>query len=103
MPEAERFPADRELAAVLHALAAPLLHGRADRFVDTSARRIDFVAMLKRPWSTTERAMIEVACTLWGRPDIAHARLAPVVFSMDEENFDRVIEAMRIRRGHPRA
>lgn len=90
---------DRELTATLHALAAPFLRGRVERFIDAESRGIDFEAMLAEPWSTTERAMIEVACTLWGREDIADARLSPVLYSMDSGNFERVIEAMRMRRG----
>ena len=90
---------DPELAAALHALSAPFLRGRVERFIDVEARGIDFAALLAQSWSTSERAMIEVACTLWGREDLADARLSPVLFSMDGANFDRVVEAMRIRRG----
>ena len=90
---------DLEFAAALHALAAPFLHGRVERHIDLERRGIDFPGLLKASWSTTERAMIEIACTLWGREDIADARLSPVLYSMDAGNFQRVVEAMRIRRG----
>jgi hypothetical protein len=93
-------PPDYEFAATLYALDAPFLRGRVERFVNVADRGIDFAAMLyDQPWSTTERAMIEVACTLWGREDIADARLSPVLYSMDGGNFDRVLVAMQIRRG----
>jgi hypothetical protein len=92
---------DRELAATLHALSAPMLSRRVDRHIDHATREINFPALLDQPWSTSERAMIEIACTLWGREDIADARLSPVLYSMDDGNFERVIEAMRIRRGRP--
>jgi hypothetical protein len=92
---------DREFAAALHALSAPMLFGRVERHIDTATRSIDFPALLDQPWSTSERAMIETACTLWGREDIADAHLSPVVYSMDDGNFERVIEAMRIRRSRP--
>jgi hypothetical protein len=92
---------DREFAAALHALSAPLLSRRVEPHIDAATRSIDFPALLDQPWSTSERAMIETACTLWGREDIADARLSPVLYSMDEANFERVIEAMRIRRGRP--
>jgi hypothetical protein len=95
-------PVDREFAAALHALAAPLLRARVERFIDIGHRRIDSRALLKQPWSTTERAMIEVACTLWGREDIADARLSPVLYSVDDDNFERVLHAMLIRRGRDR-
>jgi hypothetical protein len=91
--------ADRELAAALHALAAPMLRARVEPYVNRADRAIDFPALLARPWSTTERAMIEVACTLWGREDLADARLSPLLYAMDDANFVRVIEAMLIRRG----
>jgi hypothetical protein len=90
---------DRELAAALHALSAPMLSGRVERHIDAATRSINFPALLDQPWSTSERAMIEIACTLWGREDVADARLSPVLYSMDDANFERVLEAMRIRRG----
>jgi hypothetical protein len=95
-------PIDRELAATLYALAAPFLRGRVEQFIDVESRGIDFPALLRQPWSTTERAMIEIACTLWGRLDIADARLSPVLYSMDDDNFHRVLHAMLIRRGRDR-
>ncbi len=94
---------DREFASALYALAAPFLRGRVEPFIDVDGRGIDFPALLAQSWSTTERAMIEVACTLWGREDIAEARLSPVLYSMDGGNFDRVITAMQIRRGRRNA
>ena len=90
---------DLEFAATLHALAAPFLHGRVEHYIDLDGRAIDFPGLLNASWSTTERAMIEIACTLWGREDIADARLSPVLYSMDSGNFRRVVEAMRVRRG----
>jgi hypothetical protein len=92
---------DREFAAALFALAAPFLRGSVERFIDVDGRGIDFPGMLKGEggWSTTERAMIEVACTLWGREDIADARLSPLLYSMDGGNFRRVVDAMHMRRG----
>jgi hypothetical protein len=43
--------------------------------------------------------MLDVACTLWGREDIANARLSPVLYVLDDDNLARVVEAMLIRRG----
>src|SRR4051794_31744547 len=91
--------ADRELAATLHALAAPMLRRRVEPYIDRERRAIDFPALLDQPWSDAERAMLEVACTLWGREDIADARLSPVLYVMDDDNLARGIEAMLIRRG----
>jgi hypothetical protein len=90
---------DRELASALHVLSAPMLQGRVECHVDTATRSINFAALLDQPWSTSERAMIEVACSLWGRPDVADARLSSVLHAMDDGNFARVVEAMLIRRG----
>ena len=90
---------DRELASALHALSAPMLQGRVECHVDAATRSINFPALLDQPWSSSERAMIEIAGPLWGREDIADARLSPVLYSMDDANFERVLEAMRIRRG----
>ena len=97
--DAHHHVADRELAATLHALAAPMLGQRVEPYIDRERRAIDFPALLDQPWSHGERAMLEVACTLWGREDIADARLWPVLYVMDDDNLARVIEAMLIRRG----
>ncbi len=90
---------DRELAATLHVLAAPVLQGRVEDYIDISGRGIDFGALLEEPWSSSERAMIEIACTIWGRTDIVDASLSPILFTLDDANFACVIEASRIRRG----
>src|SRR4051794_27345008 len=97
--DAHHDVADRELAATLHALAAPMLRERVEPYIDRERRAINFPALLDQPWSHGERAMIEVACTLWGREDIAEASLSPVLYVMDDENFARVLEAILIRRG----
>src|SRR3954449_9574353 len=83
----------------LHALAVPMLRGRVEPYIDRERRAINFPALLDQPWSDRERAMLGVACTLWGREDIADARLSPVLHVMDDDNLARVIEAILIRRG----
>ena len=101
MPTEPFPPVGRELAAALHVLAAPFVRRRAAPHFDLQRGTIDFGALLAQPWSSSERALIETACTLAGREDIADARLAPLLYVLDDENFERVIEAIRIRRGHP--
>ncbi len=91
---------DRELAATLHVLAAPSLAGRVETHVDLAERGIDFQALLEQPWSAGEQALIEIACTLWGHTDIADARLADLVFTLDDPHHERVLQAIQIRRGH---
>ena len=93
-------PGDRELAATLHVLAAPFLQGRVERHVNVAERQIDFVALLAVSWSNGEQAMIELACTLWGRSDLADARVGDLAHGLDDTNFERAIQAIRIRRGH---
>jgi hypothetical protein len=90
---------DRELAATLHVLDAPTLHQRTQRHVDTAKRTIDFEAMLAEPWSPGERALIDVACSLWGRPDIADGRLSDVLYRIDRDSYERVLDAIQLRRG----
>src|SRR4051812_32247438 len=87
-------PRDRELAATLHALDAPMLRGRVEPYIDLAERAIDFAALLAKPWSHGERAMLEIACTLSGRLDLADAPLSPVLFTLDDENYLRVVQAM---------
>jgi hypothetical protein len=89
-------PIDRELAAALHALAAPFLRGRVEQFIDVESRGIDFPALLKQPWSTTERAMIEVGCTPWRHLDIADARLSPSC-----TRWTTTLPARAARHAHP--
>ena len=95
-------PGDRELAATLHVLAAPFFHSRVERYVDVAERQIDFVALLALPWSDGEQAMIELACALWGHATLADPRVGDLVRGLDDENFDRALQAIRIRRGHAR-
>jgi hypothetical protein len=95
-------PDDRELAATLHVLAAPLLQGRVERYVDVTERGVDFAALLQLPWSSSEQAMIELACTLWGRSDLVDARVRDLVRGLDDHNFDRALQAIRVRCGHAR-
>src|SRR3954453_17002101 len=90
---------DRELAATLHLLAAPSLGRRAARHIDVDGRGIDFEAMLAEPWSAGERVLIEVACSLWGRPDIADGRVTDLLYRIDRDNYERVLAAMQMRRG----
>ena len=90
-------PRDRELAATLHVLQAPALTGRVEQHIYLAERGIDFAALLEQPWSDGERALIETACTLWGR---TAARLSALLFALDDPHFERVLDAIQIRRGH---
>src|SRR4051812_24056692 len=82
-------PRDRELAATVHALNAPMLRGRVEPYINLAERAIDFPALLEMAWSHGERAMLEIACTLWGRIDLADATLSSVLYTLDDENFAR--------------
>src|SRR4051794_27921752 len=84
---------DRELAAALHALAAPILRGRVEAHVDVDGRGIDFATLLEQPWPCGERTMIELACTLRRAERIADARVSPIVHTLHEENT-RALEAV---------
>src|SRR4051794_23244206 len=90
---------DSELAATLHVLDAPSLYQRTACHVDTAARAIDFEAKLAEPWSAGERILIEAACSLWGRPDIADGRLSDLMHRLDRDGYQRVLQAIQIRRG----
>lgn len=89
---------DRELTAALHVLDAPILRDRVAEHVDVAGRGIDFQAILEEPWSNGERSLIEMACSIWGRSEIADGRLSDLLHGIDRESFVRVLEAIQVRR-----
>src|SRR4051812_22774192 len=95
--DAHHDVADRELAATLHALAAPMLLQRVEPYIDHERRAITSPALRAHPWSQGGRAMIGAAGPLWGREDLADARLSPVLYVLDDDNLARLLEAMLIR------
>lgn len=90
---------DPEWDAASFLLDTPLIADGTSHFVDAGARRIDFPGLRRaaRPWSPSERLLVEAAWQLWsGEGKLC---LCELTGSLDDANFERVIAAMRIRRG----
>lgn len=89
--------ADPEFAT-LYLLGAPVIAGRTREFVDVERRRVNFVALLRasRGWSHAEKLLITAALDMWNGN--GKTRLGELLFTLDEDNMRRVIEAIGIRR-----
>jgi hypothetical protein len=85
--------------AITFLLRAPELFDRTRRFIDEGDCFIDLAALEReaRPWPRNERSLVDVAHQFWtGKGAIS---LSGVTLGLDEENFERLVTAMRIRRG----
>jgi hypothetical protein len=89
---------DRELWAVLVALEP--LDSRKWHYLDLQARTFHAEEMLDELWSSGERALIEVAQSLWndGRVDLGY-----LACSLGPRNLQAVLDATAIRAGQPLA
>ena len=89
---------DRELWAVLVALEP--LDSRKWDYLDLQRRTFDAEQMLQEPWSSGERALIEVAQSLWndGRVDLGY-----VACALGPRHLQAVLDATAIRAGQPLA
>jgi hypothetical protein len=87
---------DRELWAVLVALEP--LDGRKWRYLNLERRTFDSDAMLDQPWSSGERALVEVAASLWneGKVDLGY-----IACALGDRHLQAVIDAVAIRAGRP--
>lgn len=86
---------DRQLWAVLVALEP--LDARKWRYVDLARRTFDAERCLQQPWSSGERALVEVAASLWssGTVDLGH-----IACAIGGRHFQAVVDAIAIRAGH---
>lgn len=89
---------DRELWAVLIALEP--LDSRKWDYLDLRHRTFQAEQMLEEPWSSGERALIEVAQSLWnaGRVDLGYLACA-----LGPKHLQAVVDATAIRAGQPLA
>jgi hypothetical protein len=91
--------ADAEWASALHLLTSPLLV-RKDVMdhVDFVRCHINVPRLLRvsTPWSSGERAMLRAACDLFNGG--GKVGLSELVWSLDDGNLRRVLEAVEIRR-----
>jgi hypothetical protein len=85
---------DRELWAVLVALGP--LDARKWRYVDVNRRTFDAERCLAQPWSSGERALVEVAASLW---DSGTVDLGYIACAVGGQHFQAVVDALAIRAG----
>ena len=89
---------DRELWAVLVALEP--LDSRKWDYLDLQRRTFHAERMLQESWSSGERALIEVAQSLWndGRVDLGY-----IACALGPKHLQAVLDATAIRAGQPLA
>lgn len=86
-----------EWDAAVHLLTAPLFHGRNVGHIHPDRRIIDWNQLLDQPWSASEALLVLAAHDLWnGDGDV---NLYDLVNRLDDTNFARLLEAIRLARG----
>ncbi len=94
-------PSRREWAATVHLLTAPAIVERAAAFIDPDRKVIGWPGLLETslPWSAAERLLIDAALDLWNGD--RSTSLYDAVTRLDDPNFARLVEALRLRRPLP--
>ncbi len=94
-------PSRREWAATVHLLTAPAIVERAAAFIDHERKVIGWVGLLEtsRPWTAAERLLVDAALDLWNGD--RSTSLYDAVTRLDDPNFARLVEALRLRRPLP--
>jgi hypothetical protein len=83
--------------AAIYLLQTPLISHNTEQFIHHDEKWIDFPGMLDTSrWSGAERLLILVAYDLYN--GMGNAPVGELVGTLDDEHFERFIEAMRIRR-----
>lgn len=90
---------DRQGLAATWILAAPMLNGRVEPWIDLERHEIDFARMLANGWSHGERLMIMAANDLFNGDQAVG--LDDLVSTLDDHNLEIVLDAIEIRRGWP--
>jgi hypothetical protein len=92
-------PSVREWAATVHLLTAPAIAERTTPFLDHDRQAIGWPGLLEasRPWSAAERLLVHAALDLWNGAE--PTSLYDAVTRLDDVNFTRLVEALRLRRG----
>lgn len=86
---------DRELWAVLVALDP--LDDRKWDYLDLTRRTFDAEGLLRQPWSSGERVLVEVAASLWntGKVDLGY-----IASAMGGRHLQAIVDALAVRAGH---
>jgi hypothetical protein len=90
---------DREFGPVCWLLSAPLIAGRAWRYVNVERRQVEWEELLEasKPWSPSERLFVELALNLRN----GEAMFSPYAWgaTLDRHNFPRLLEAFALAGG----
>jgi hypothetical protein len=88
---------DAEYVAAVHVLTAPILAARTPGYITPDGIRFDRLLEASRSWSHGEQLLVDVALDLWN----GDGKSTPMdlIRSLDDGNFDRVLEAIALRRG----
>jgi hypothetical protein len=90
---------DREFGPVCWLLSAPLIAGRAWRYVNVERRQVEWEQLLEasKPWSPSERLFVELALNLRN----GDAMFSPYAWgaTLDRHNFPRLLEALALAGG----
>jgi hypothetical protein len=89
---------DRHGLAANYILAAPVLNGRPEAWIDFCHHEINFSGMLDNAWSDGERLLIRAANDLFNGDQAVG--LDELVSLLDDGNLRIVLDAIAIRRGY---
>ena len=88
-----------EWHAATYLLSTPLIADRTAAFIHAAQREIDWGGLREasRSWSCGERLLVLAAQDMWrGGGNVS---LYDLLCTLDEGNFDRLLAALRMRRG----
>jgi len=91
-----------EWDSTAYVLSAPFLAAKVASFVDAGACSIawDELVDAAGAWSHAERLLVALASDLWRSG--GELSVKEMVATLDDANFERVLQAMQIARGWPR-
>jgi hypothetical protein len=92
-----------EWDGAVYLLGTPLIAGKTAPFIDHDEQEIRWTQLLEAsvPWSSGERWLVRAAQSIWGSADDQKVSLGYAVNYLDEGNFRRFVDAMRLARGEP--
>jgi ABC-type uncharacterized transport system ATPase subunit len=88
---------NNEYVAVRHLLTAPRIAARTAPFIGEESFDFDALAREAEAMSGGEQLLVRIADELWSAE--RHAGLSELVRRLDIENFERVLQALRLARG----
>lgn len=92
-----------EFDAAAHVLRAPCLIHATEAHIDDSRCDIQWESILELPWSDGQQVLIDLAFELWTGHSRGESSFCDLFRYVDEESFDRAVDALLIRRGRTQA